>query len=383
VKPDAHSAPVASGHHACSACLRRAYLVALLAPRIAAMLIERRTHEAPALLTLGDHDLIHAVTGPEGRARALSFREDFDAGPVSERLDAHGVAAVCRHSPLFPPAVLPLTDPPAVLFVKGADPVAGLRHLATQPSVAIVGARKASGYGLEVARELGRGLAAAGVPVISGLALGIDAASHRGALEGGGFVVAVLGGGPDVVYPLTNRPLYDRVLAAGLIVSEMPPGQRPFRWSFPARNRIMAGLSQVTLVVEAARQSGSIITTSFAADLGRTVGAVPGQITSRKAAGSNDLLHAGALVVTSAQDLLDELFGVSDVSRCSQAPEPELDLLDGSVLEAVAEGLDIDSLCSHTGLPAREVRAILTRLERTGMVRRDALGGYRRTGQAA
>jgi DNA processing protein len=374
---------VSASGDACPACLRRAHLVALLAPRIAGLLVERRTHEAPGLLTLDDEKLIDAVTGPEGAERAHAFREGFDPAAAAEDLFAREVVAVCRHSPLFPHIVRPLTDPPAVLFAKGIDPVAGLARLAAQPSVAMVGARRASAYGLEVARELGRGLAAAGVPVVSGLALGIDAASHRGTLEGGGLAAAVLGGGPDVVYPLTNRPLYERVLESGLVISEMPPGQRPFRWSFPARNRIMAGLADLTLVVEAARRSGSIITTHFAADLGRTVAAVPGQVTSRKAAGSNDLLRSGALVVTCTQDLLDELFGVSDAPRAGAPPEPELDLIDGSVLDAVAEGLDIDSLCSRTGLPAREVRAILTRLERAGMVLRDSLGGYRRTGQPA
>ena len=156
----------------------------------------------------------------------------------------------------------------------------------------------------------GRGLGAAGVPVISGLALGIDGTAHRGCLDGGGVPVAVVASGPDVVYPRRHRSLHERVRAAGLVLSELPPGTEPYRWSFPARNRIMAGLARMTLVVEAADPSGSLITAEFAKDLGRCVAAVPGRITSSVARGTNNLLKDGATPISGTEDVLDELFGV-------------------------------------------------------------------------
>jgi DNA processing protein len=163
----------------------------------------------------------------------------------------------------------------------------------------------------------------------------------------------------------------------------MPPGVRPFRWAFPARNRIMAGLSAATVVVEAADPSGSLITSDFAQQMGRTVAAVPGRATARLAAGSNRLLKDGALVVTSAEDLLDELFGVGrrpdPPARSPVPPDP----VDESILDAVAADMDIDGICATAGLPVREARAALTRLEAAGRVRRDALGAYHPTAGAA
>ena len=181
--------------------------------------------------------------------------------------------------------------------------------------MAVVGSRRPSPYGLEMARSLGRGLAAAGIVVVSGLALGIDAAAHRGCLEVAGVPVAVLAGGPDLPYPRSHRRLYAEVVATGLVLSEMPPGQRAFRWSFPARNRLMAGIAGMTVVVEAAEPSGSLITAEFAQDLGRVVGAVPGRVTARMAAGSNALLRDGAAVVRSPEDVLDDLLGAGAASR--------------------------------------------------------------------
>ena len=185
----------------------------------------------------------------------------------------------------------------------------------------VVGTRRASPYGTEVAYALGRGLGAAGVPVISGLALGIDGTAHRGCLDGGGVPVAVVASGPDVVYPRRHRSLHERVRAEGLVLSELPPGTEPYRWSFPARNRIMAGLARVTLVVEAADPSGSLITAEFAKDLGRCVAAVPGRITSSVARGTNNLLKDGATPISGTEDVLDELFGVG-VRRVPEAGPP-------------------------------------------------------------
>lgn len=368
---------------ACAACLRRGHLVGLLAPHLAGILARRDRDEARArlrgLLALADPDLVQAVGGAVA-GEAMRLVEQFDAHAAAERLEARRVAAVCRHSRAYPRSLSAMVDSPAALFCT--DSGERLSELTSGPAVALVGTRRASPYGLEMAYELGRGLGAAGVTVVSGLALGVDAAAHRGCLDAGGPAVGVLAGGPDVPYPRSNLGLYERLHRDGVVVSELPPQVRPFKWSFPARNRIMAGLSAVTVVVEAADPSGSLITSSFAEQMGRTVAAVPGRATARLAEGANNLIKDGALVVTSAGDILDELFGVG--SRPDRPPRPggaAPDPLDASVLEAVEADLGIDGICAAAGLPVREVRAALTRLELAGRVRRDGLGGYRRAAE--
>jgi DNA processing protein len=275
--------------------------------------------------------------------------------------------------------LLELGDPPAVLFALGRlETLEALRH---EPEVAIVGTRNPSPYGREVAYSLGRGLGAAGVPVVSGLALGIDATAHRGCLTGGGVPVAVLACGPDVVYPRRHRRLHERVQESGVVLSELPPGTQPFRWSFPARNRIMAGLARMTVVVEAADPSGSLITTDFARDLGRSVAAVPGRVTSRVSRGTNGLLRDGAVPITGAEDVLDELFGAGmrplppqETAR-RDPDDPRL----ARVLEAAERMGSVGAIAAATNLDSGETRAALGRLEAEGwLVRRD-LGGWERT----
>jgi DNA processing protein len=361
----------------CAACLRRAHLLGFLAPRIADI-SGSRAPLAQKLLALPDAELIQAAA-PRQVARAEEFLETFDAARVEERLEAANVHGVCMHSSHYPSLLLSLPDPPAVLF--STAPIVRLAELAAEAGVAVVGARRCSGYAREVAYELGRGLGAAGVTVVSGLALGIDAEAHRGAVDARAGMIAVLAGGPDVPYPRTNRRLYDRIRADGAVVSELPPGIRPFKWGFPARNRIMAGLTRMTIIVEAAERSGSLITADFAADLGRDVCAVPGRVTARVAAGSNRLLHDGAPVVRGAEDVLDMLFGVGTrPSRPSLADslEPEL----RAVLDVVEECEGLGSLAERTSIPAAEVRAALGRLELLGLVAREGVGTYRRTARA-
>jgi len=367
---------------ACDSCLRRGYLVGRLAGHIAGIL-DSPHRRVTGLLALPDEKLIQAVAR-ERAGDALGFLEEFDAARARAAVERSQSTAVCRHDSSFPTQLADLEDAPRVLFTKGRGDLAALSQV--EPRVALVGARRASAYGLEVTHALGRGLGAAGVTVVSGLALGIDAQAHRGCLEGGGTPVAVLACGPDVPYPRTNRRLYEQVCERGLVVAELPPGQPPFRWSFPARNRIMAGLATLTVVVEAAERSGSLITSDFAIQLGRPVGAVPGQVTSSRAAGSNALLKDGAAFITSAEDVLDELFGSgggsrprSSSSRDQAEAEPGGDPVQGLLLEAVEAGLGVDGACAHTGLPVHEVRAGLSRLEASGHVSRDALGIYRRT----
>jgi DNA processing protein len=231
-----------------------------------------------------------------------------------------------------------------------------------------------------VATAIARGLARAGVTVVSGLALGIDAAAHRGALEARGPTVAVLGCGADRAYPRTNRSVYRRIRESGAVVSELPPGQEPARWTFPARNRIMAALARVTVVVEAAERSGSLITSAFAQDLGRDVCAVPGRVTSRIAAGANQLLLDGAHPVRGAPDVLDLIFGAGGWHEPapSTATEGGLDDRLRRLLRAVEDGDSLDAAADRAGMSAAELRGALGRLELMGLVRRDGFGAFER-----
>jgi DNA processing protein len=363
-------------YESCDACLRRAFLIAHLAPRIAGLL-GHGDRRARGLLGLPEDDLIAAAAGRQS-GRALSFLEALDVAEERDHISEAGIVAACTHSARYPPLLHDLSDPPAVLFGAGRSETLAL--LAEEPAVTVVGTRRASPYGTEVAYALGRGLGASGVPVVSGLALGIDGTAHRGCLDGGGVPVAVVAGGADVVYPRRHRSLHERVRGAGLILSELPPGSEPYRWSFPARNRIMAGLARMTLVVEAADPSGSLITAEFAKDLGRCVAAVPGRITSSVARGTNNLLKDGAAPISGTEDVLDELFGVGVrlvPEKRPQRPEP-IDPVLRSVLEATEAHDSVEAVAQSTGCGIAETRAALGRLEAEGhLVRRD-LGGWER-----
>jgi DNA processing protein len=361
---------------ACDACLRRAFLIAHLAPRIAGLLggSERR---ATGLLGLPERDLLAATAGRRVH-QALAFLDGFDVRCERERLTRSGLVAVCGHADAYPPLLRELEDPPAVLFGAGRAEVLAL--LADQPAVTVVGTRRASPYGTEVAYALGRGLGASGVPVVSGLALGVDGTAHRGCLDGRGVPVAVVASGPDVIYPRRHRSLHARVREAGLVLAELPPGTEPYRWSFPARNRIMAGLAHLTLVVEAADPSGSLITADFAKDLGRCVAAVPGRVTSSVARGTNNLLKDGATPISGTEDVLDELFGVGvrRVRDNDQGSEPDDPLL-ARVLDAAEACDSVESVARATGQSAAGTRAALGRLEAEGYLIRRDLGGWERT----
>jgi DNA processing protein len=360
----------------CTSCLRRAFLIAHLAPRIAGLL-GGRERRASGLLALPEDELLAAAAG-KGVEQALAFLEEVDAGAERERLSAGGFSALCTHATAYPPLLRQLTDPPAVLFAAGRDETFAV--LREDPAVAVVGTRRASPYGTEVAYAIGRGLGATGVPVVSGLALGIDGTAHRGCLDGGGVPVAVVACGPDVVYPRRHRGLHQRVCERGLVLSELPPGTDPYRWSFPARNRIMAGLARLTLVVEAADPSGSLITADFAKDLGRCVAAVPGRVTSSVAQGTNSLLKEGAAAITGTDDVLDELFGVGvrhapEVRTASAAPD---DPLLRAVLDAADSCTSVEAIARATGRSAAQTRASLGRLEAEGFLVRRDLGGWER-----
>ena len=353
------SPPTASGvgPPACERCLRRAALVARLAPNIEIAARGRARGRSGELLALCDRDLADAV---DGRTGGLELPER--------------AGSTCRHRDLYPRVLGQLGDSaPHALWCLGDARL--LARLEIEPAVTIVGSRRASAYGREVAHELGLLLAGAGVIVVSGLAHGIDAAAHRGALDARGPTIAVLGCGVDVAYPAGQRRLYERIAREGLVLSEMPPGFTPFRWSFPARNRIMAALSGITVVVEAAERSGSLITVRAAQGLGREVGAVPGPVNSRFARGSNALLADGAFPVLGADAVLDELFGPG--VRPAQPPRSPLDPGLAAILERVEAGEGTpDAIARAIGLDPGALAAGLARLELLGRVRADPAGRY-------
>jgi DNA processing protein len=280
------------------------------------------------------------------------------------------------------PACLSNLDEPQPTRIYGAgsrDAIIGLDHEAT---VTIVGARRATAYGLRVAEHLARELAIAGVTVVSGMARGIDAAAHRGALAGGGTTIAVLANGPDLVYPARHRDLYRRILASGAVISEYPPGTRARKEFFPARNRLMAALGHLAVIVEAAQPSGSLITAEVAMKLGRTVGAVPGQVGVRVAEGTNALLADGAHLIAGARDVLDLLFGVG--ARPPDRVGPPLDPELRRVLDLVEAGAStVDRVAIDGGLTASAAAIALARLELLGYVCAGSLGGFARGPLAA
>jgi DNA processing protein len=290
----------------------------------------------------------HLLEPPLDAAWAAHVRR-FDGTSYERRLAQRGFRFVERTR--LPPLVRAMHDPPCGLFVRGDAEL----ELLARPAVAVVGARACSGYGASVARSLGRELAAAGLVVVSGMARGVDAEAHRGALDADGATVAVLGCGVDRDYPARHAELARRITQHGLIVSEYAPGVEPAPWRFPARNRIVAGLCAVTVVVEARERSGALITADLALEGGREVFAVPGEITSTLSEGANELLKLGASPLTRAADVLAS-FGIE-----SERPADRGGLLD--LLPATA-----DELVRRTGLSAADVARALVELELAGEV---------------
>jgi DNA processing protein len=352
---------------ACDRCVARAWLLGRLAGHL-----EHARGQIHAVLALSNEDLIAAGGGSRRDALADELeRLDLDAARRRSR-DA-GVAAVCRCDPAYPVRLRALDAPPAVLHVAGG--VERFVKLVAQDPVAIVGARAASPYGTAVARSLGHGLGGAGLTVLSGMAHGIDSAAHAGALDAGAPTIAILPGPPNRVYPAGGRALHRRLTATGAAVSELPPGCAVWRWMFPARNRIIAALAAMTIVVEAGERSGALLTAGFAAALGRRVGAVPGQITMRQAAGPNHLLATGATVVRGAQDVLDAVFGAgARTAKVAERPQLAGELT--RLLGAIAAGQDTAAALVRAGLAPEQGLAALASLELAGYVRRGAGGRY-------
>lgn len=331
--------------------------------------------------------------GPDTRAaRALKELLAEPAGPgllgrLADRLDlpdrgyamqeahrfaGHFVASAARlgilplpwDDPRYPALLREIADPPIVLWVKGR--VESL----SRPAIAIVGSRAGTPTGLRIAQQLGEALAEAGLVVVSGLARGVDGASHRGALAGQGETVAVLGCGTDVVYPAEHRGLAERIAEHGALVSEFPPGTPPRAAHFPRRNRIISGLCRAVVVIEASERSGSLITARMALEQGRDVMAVPGNVLSGRSRGCHALIKDGARLVETVEDVLGEV---------GWRPAPVLPGLDSDksfncsdLVETMAAGepYSLDELASATGRPPADLLARLTSLELAGQVTR-------------
>jgi len=364
---------------ACDGCLRRSWLVGSLSASIEQAISGLPAARSRELLGLTDEHLAEAVGGDDSAA-FLHRARTRDAGRLRTAIQGARVWAACRHDPLYPASLRDLSDAPAILFGRG-DP----KHLERlgEPAVTVVGTRRPSSYGREIAFSLGWELGAAGVPVISGMANGVDSRAHEGALQARGFTVAVLGSGPDVPSPAGRARLHERIADDGLVLSELPPGTNPRRWTFPARNRIMAALGRMTVVVEGRARSGSLITSSMAEDLGRDVGAVPGRVGNPVAEGTNQLLADGAHVIRGGRDVLDALLGPGQRScgaPVGESLEPEL----ASALEAVDRGAATgDEVARASGLAAGAALSALVRLELAGLVICDGAGRYERSVAAA
>ena len=287
-------------------------------------------------------------------------------------------------SDLYPARLRNIPDPPPVLYVHG-ELLPG-----DDLCVGVVGSRSPSPYGLGAAADLGRDLARRGVTVVSGMAKGADSAAHQGALDGGGRTVAVLGSGLDVPYPRRNRRLMERIARRGAAVSEFPLGTRPAPWNFPRRNRVIAGMTLGTVVIEAAARSGSLITAELALEGGREVFAVPGRVTSPRSEGTNSLIRDGARLARSAADVIDDL-----PAEWRERARPEPRSLDPRLVAGLDEGetrvlaqLDpdepmlVDALARDVGLPHGRLLDALLSLEMRRLVRAVPGGRYMRTSEA-
>lgn len=289
-----------------------------------------------------------------------------DASPeVLKRVEAAGWRWLIPSEPGYPKILTHLSDPPLGLFVCGAIDDRRVR-------VAIVGSRKATGYGLQVSRMLGEKVAAAGGVVVSGMARGIDAAAHEGALSGGGHTWAVWGTGPDRIYPSEHGPLAERIAESGALITEFPPGTPPRPHHFLQRNRIVAGLCRATVVVEAAARSGALSTARQAIDEDREVFAVPGNIFSEASIGPNALLSAGATPLVSAAGFLESV-GLREAPEAPKEAHP----LEGILGED--EKLHLDELARRMDRRVEEMLSWLLRLELEGWIQQNADGRYVRT----
>jgi DNA processing protein len=374
--PETASAP--AQQRACLECMRHSWLLAQLSARLDYHARDR--DRLLALLALDDEQLIQAIGGR--RRRELHERharftpEQVRSGP--------GVATICRHHRGYPRGLaLACERAPRMLYVAGGA-LGRLEELSAAPTVAIVGSRRATDYGIEIARDLGRGLSASGVTVAGSLTDGVAVTAQEGALEAGGKTLAVLDGGLDVGYPARRRALHERLLATGCVVAELPDGCRPRSWCYSARERTVVGLAALTVVVEADDHPGDLLGARVAREIGRIVAAVPGRVTSPVSRGTHALLMAGAPLVRGPGDLL-ELLHQGDPSRdprstheCigARSRPPALEPRLQAALEQVGAGNDTAAKLTAASADAGEALLALGELELMGLLARGDGGRY-------
>ena len=327
---------------------------------------------AELLRAFGSPEAVVAATPAQRRkVVAAAPAKLVDTGPDANRLaaalawlEAPGHDLVALDDADYPRSLLEIGDPPPVFYCMGR------RELLARPALAIVGSRNATPQGISDARGFARALSAAGLTIVSGLALGIDAAAHRGALEGEGSSIAVTGTGPDRVYPAANRELAHELASRGLIISEFTPGTPPLPQNFPRRNRVVSGLARGVLVIEATLSSGSLITARLGGEQGREVFALPGSIHSPFSKGCHKLLREGAKLVETAQDVLDELRLPRDDALAAAtvaAADDDFTIDEHAVMTALGHApAAVDTLAERSGLAPEAVAAALLALELAG-----------------
>jgi DNA processing protein len=343
------------------------HLVPGLGPRLTAALLER-FGSAAAVLEASADDLCEVPhIGPKlaGDVRDAVRRADVDA--ELRRMEEHGVRLLALGTPEYPESLATIPDPPHLLYARGTLEARDAK------AVAVVGSRSCTSYGRKVAERLAGGLARAGYTVVSGLARGIDGVAHRAALKAGGRTVAVLANGLSRIYPPEHRDLAGEVAAAGAVLSEAAMDVGPLAPLFPARNRIISGLAQAVVVVEAAERSGALITARHAAEQGRTALAVPGPVDGDASGGTNRLIRQGAILCRGVEDVLEELEGVRDTTGPSvpAAPPPGLDETQQRVWEFLAGSpRHLDEMVQQLSLPVPQLTGALLLMEMKKTVRR-------------
>jgi DNA processing protein len=300
----------------------------------------------------------------------LQVRREVDLDSVMQRIAAKGITVLTWEDDGYPRRLKEIEQPPPVLYLRGS------LLPADEWTVAIVGTRRITAYGRQVTEEIATTLARSGVTVVSGLARGVDSVAHKAALDAGGRTIAVLGSGVDVIYPSEHRSLAERMIASGAILSDYPPGTAPDGVNFPPRNRIISGLSLAVIVVEAGQQSGALITAEFAADQGRDVFAVPGNINAPQSAGCNALIQQGARPLLQPRDILEALDLTMVQEQRSARTALPADATEQQLLAIVGQQpLHIDDIRAQISLPVEQVTAALAMMELKGMVR--SVGGMR------
>src|SRR5215218_8896346 len=362
------------GRASLAASEKSAYLfLSLLQASVGSSVVSRLRDLPPAAVLQTPSGELAVRTEMTQRAVQVleELRRDFDPQALYGSLSRRGISVLTLEDAGYPERLKEIPDPPPALFVSGSVP--------GPTPVALVGSRKASATGIEAARTLGRALGERGVCVVSGLALGVDAAAHEGALQAGGPTVGVLGCGIDVVYPRTNRGLFEGVRGNGALVSEYYLGEAPLAWRFPARNRIIAGLCDAVVVIQAPHKSGALITARHALECGRDVWAVPGPLGASECRGSNRLLADGAGVLWDVREFVD-VYTQATVGHVAPGaplapaglPETEATVLSGVGFEPT----QVDVVAGRSGIEIRELLPALTMLELKGYVARNPDGAF-------